>query len=70
MATKAKAAEQRKRPRPQSEEWELPLGYKNASAGFRRAFEHAKRHGNPDKVSLLYAEAWAHDFEETRADDV
>jgi hypothetical protein len=54
----------------QSEEWKLPPGYENASVGFRRAFEHAKRHGNEDKASLLYAEAWAHDFEETGADDV
>jgi hypothetical protein len=52
------------------EEFELPPSYENVSVGFRRAFEHAKRHGNEDKASLLYAEAWAHDFEETGADDV
>ena len=53
----------------ESEEFELPPGHEHQSVGFKRAFEHAKRHGNPDKSSLLYAEAWAHDFEETGEDD-
>jgi hypothetical protein len=51
------------------EEFELPPGYESRGVGFRRAFEHAKRHGNGDKAALLYAEAWAHDFEETGEDD-
>ena len=55
---------------PEKEEWKLPPGYGTQSTGFRRAFEHAKGHGNEDKASLLYAEAWAHDFEETGTDDV
>jgi hypothetical protein len=46
-------------------EYPLPAGYENQSVGFARAYEHAKRHGNPDKASLLYAESWQHDFEET-----
>ena len=50
-------------------EFELPPGYEDQSVGFKRAFEHAKRHGNGDKAALLYAEAWAHDFEETGLDD-
>ena len=46
-------------------EYPLPAGYENQSVGFARAYAHAKRHGNEDKASLLYAESWQHDFEET-----
>ena len=39
-------------------EYPLPAGYENQSVGFARAYAHAKRHGNEDKASLLYAESW------------
>lgn len=47
----------------QAEEFELPVGYEHVSVGFRRAFEYAKGKGNPDKSSLLFAEAHAYSFE-------
>ncbi|HXK40271.1 MAG TPA: hypothetical protein VJ837_05550 [Candidatus Paceibacterota bacterium] len=58
MATKKAAHEQ-------AEEFPLPAGYEQESAGFARAYAHAKRHGNEDKASLLYADSWKHDFEPT-----
>lgn len=65
MATTQKQQDAAQEPATREEEWKLPPGYENQSTGFRRAFEHAKGNGNEDKASLLYAEAWAHDFEET-----
>jgi hypothetical protein len=50
----------------EQETYALPPGYETRSAGFARAYEHARRNGNGDKASLLFAEAWAHSFEETR----
>jgi hypothetical protein len=48
----------------QEKQFPLPRGYEDRSVGFARAFEHAKKNGNNDKASLVYAEAWAHDFED------
>ncbi len=65
MAAKQKEQEQAQA----QEEFPLPAGYEKESVGFARAYAHAKRHGNPDKAALLYAQAWAFDFEETGEDD-
>ena len=67
----AKAANKRRRQEDLDgpQEFPLPAGYEKESVGFARAYAHAKRHGNPDKSALLYAQAWAFDFEETGEDD-
>lgn len=57
------AKQQTEQNEPQAGEFPLPAGYEKESVGFARAYEHAKRHGNEDKASLLYAESWQHDFE-------
>lgn len=49
----------------QAEEFELPPGYEGQSVGFARAYAHARKHGNQDKASLLFAEAHGWSFEET-----
>lgn len=64
MATKKAAQE----PAGVEGEFELPPGYENQSVGFARAYDHAKKHGNGDKASLLFAEKHGWTFEET--DDV
>jgi hypothetical protein len=45
---------------PQAEiatEGQYPDGYENASEGWRAAFDHAARHKNSIKASILYADA-------------
>jgi len=53
---------------PESE-YPLPVGYEAQGVGFARAYAHAKANGNEDKASLLYAQAWQHDFAPTEGED-
>jgi hypothetical protein len=45
----------------------LPEGYEDRSEGFARAYAHARSYSefNSEKVSLLFAERWEHEFEPT-----
>lgn len=54
------------RARKSTETFPLPESYlegrEEIPEGFQEAFDHAKRHGNKDKASLLYADAHHQEF--------
>jgi hypothetical protein len=50
-----------------ADEYPIPEEYQNRSAAWKKAFQHAKEHDNPDKAAVLFAEAHGDAEEFTKA---
>lgn len=51
-----------------AEEGVYPEDYEDRPAQWKRAFDHAAKHNNTEKASVLYAEAHERDYEEGEDD--